>query len=176
MCVKDIYKIYFDNISRHIMNNLNSQNFNRYRNDSEVVEKFISAITELINDNINYLNQSKPNEPIKPFKEYLENFVLNYNNIITRFFNNNNNLLLLTENFFSQTSILSINSSSNDEHTYLQSPSHNSQRTHTTTLRRPLESVPPHYIDRSQSPFDSQVNRLKEPYSGRLQSPFDSKW
>ena len=49
------------------MNNLNSQNFNRYRNDSEVVEKFISAITELINDNINYLNQSKPNEPIKIF-------------------------------------------------------------------------------------------------------------
>ena len=160
--VKKRYNIYFDNISNYIMQNLNDQDFNSL--DTDMADRFISAITKLINDDINYLTYSGT---IKSFKEYLAIFIIDYNKIIEQFFGNNN-LLSLTRNFFSETSILSINSSSNVEHTSLQSPFH-SQSTHTTTLRSPLERNP--YIDRSQSPFDSQVNPLtyglKESHNGR---------
>ena len=84
------------------MNNLNIQNFNSL--DTDMADRFISAITKLINDDINYLTYSST---IKPFKEYLAIFIIGYNKIIEQFFGNNN-LLLLTRNLFTTSGNLSI--------------------------------------------------------------------
>jgi hypothetical protein len=109
--VNDKFKIYFENISRYIMINLNSQNYTYLKSlfsNNDMIIVFKNKMETFIKDQVTYISTyQRP----QSFEDYLKQFTEEYNDIISHIFKDSlrgPTLLKLDTNIFSYDDILAM--------------------------------------------------------------------